>query len=270
MDKVLNTTQSLIWASIEKIGKQTLQFILGIIIARLLIPEDYGIIGMLSIFMELSSMILSAGIGYALIQKQDRTEEDFSTAFYINILSLVISIIVFSIISLFYSHFDFQSKKATLKAGFTINSENQSDMENVNSNQIIKTEEKNESWFLEIPVINLKAEIQEGTTKEIMDKYIGHFSESKKWIGNVCLAAHNRGYENNYFSDLKNLKEDDKIIYQYDGLSREYKVMKNNIIKDTDLSCLQNTEDNIITLITCVENSPTYRRCIQAIEKEEK
>ena len=46
MDKVLNTTQSLIWATIEKIGKQSLQFILGIIIARLLVPDDYGIIGM--------------------------------------------------------------------------------------------------------------------------------------------------------------------------------------------------------------------------------
>ena len=78
---------SLIWTTIEKIGKQTLQFILGIIIARLLLPSDYGIIGMLGIFMELSSMILSAGIGYALIQKQDRNEKDFSTAFYFNIVT---------------------------------------------------------------------------------------------------------------------------------------------------------------------------------------
>ena len=90
MDKVLNTTQSLIWATIEKIGKQSLQFILGIIIARLLVPDDYGIIGMLGIFMELSSMILSAGIGSALIQKQDRTEEDYATAFYINIVTGVV------------------------------------------------------------------------------------------------------------------------------------------------------------------------------------
>lgn len=75
-------------------GKQSLQFLLGIIIARLLVPDDYGTIGMLGIFMELSSMILSAGIGHALIQKQDRTEEDFSTAFYINIITGIILYVI--------------------------------------------------------------------------------------------------------------------------------------------------------------------------------
>ena len=84
----------IIWTTIEKIGKQFLQFILGIIIARLLLPSDYGTIGMLGIFMELSSAILGAGIGNALIQKQDRTEEDFSTAFYINIITGVILYII--------------------------------------------------------------------------------------------------------------------------------------------------------------------------------
>ncbi len=105
MEKVINTTQSIIWATIEKIGKQSLQFILGIIIARLLVPNDYGIIGMLGIFMELSSMILSAGIGYALIQKQDRTEEDFSTAFYINIFTGFILYIILFFTAPFISEF---------------------------------------------------------------------------------------------------------------------------------------------------------------------
>lgn len=99
-----------------------------------------------------------------------------------------------------------------------------------------------------------------------MDKYIGHFEETKTWGGNVCLAAHNRGYENNYFSRAKELKEGDKIIYHYQNLSKEYIVEKHEIIKDTDLSCLEDTEENKITLITCVENEPNYRRCIQAIE----
>ena len=101
-----------------------------------------------------------------------------------------------------------------------------------------------------------------------MNKYIGHFSESKKWIGNVCLAAHNRGYENNYFSDLKKLKEEEKIYYYYENSCKEYIVVRNIIIKDTDLSYLENTEDNMLTLITCVENEPNYRRCVQAIESD--
>ncbi len=102
----------------------------------------------------------------------------------------------------------------------------------------------------------------------MLDKFIGHFEESQHWIGNVCLAAHNRGYENNYFAEAKKLKEGDKIIYYYKGSSREYLVEKNDIIQDTDLSCLEDTEENTITLITCVENEENYRRCIKAIESK--
>lgn len=114
----------------------------------------------------------------------------------------------------------------------------------------------------------MKADIKEGTTKEVMDQFIGHFEESKKWVGNVCLAAHNRGYEKNYFSEIKQLKEGDEVIYYYEENSKVYVVEKNDIIQATDLSCLENTEENTITLITCVENEPNYRRCVKAIEKE--
>ena len=176
---------------------------------------------------------------------------------------------MFFIINTFSSHFDFQSQKAVLKAGFTVNSESRNDIENIDSNQETGTKEKGEKeWHLEIPCLNLEADIEEGVTKEVMDKYIGHFEESKKWVGNVCLAAHNRGYENNYFSGVKNLKEGDMIIYYYKGSVREYLVDKNFIIKDTDWTCLEDTEDNRITLITCVENEPNYRRCVQAIENK--
>lgn len=128
-------------------------------------------------------------------------------------------------------------------------------------------EEVTNDWYLEIPTIELNASIAEGTTQEVMNQFIGHFEESKKWVGNVCLAAHNRGYENNYFSEVKNLKEGDEIIYHYKGSSREYVVEENIIIQDTDLACLEDTQDNTITLITCVENEPNYRRCVKAIEK---
>lgn len=137
-----------------------------------------------------------------------------------------------------------------------------------NSNLISQIDTIREDWYLEIPNINLKASIEEGTTNEILEEFIGHFEESKKWIGNVCLAAHNRGYENSYFSEIKTLKEGDKILYNYQDSSREYVVEKNYIIKNTDLSCLEDTEDNILTLITCVENEPNYRRCVKAIENK--
>ena len=122
------------------------------------------------------------------------------------------------------------------------------------------------NWYLEIPVINVRAEIHEGTSKEVMNKFIAHFEETKKTNGNIGLAAHNRGYEKNYFSDIKKLKEGDKIFYKYQDFTKEYKVTSNFIIKDTDWTKLENTEDNRITLITCVENQPGFRRCIQGEE----
>lgn len=130
-------------------------------------------------------------------------------------------------------------------------------------------ENKENEWYLEIPCINLKANIKEGTSKEVMDDYIGHFEETKKDIGNIGLAAHNRGYKNNYFQNLKELKENDEIYYKYKNKSKKYVVTKNIIIKDTDWSNLEESNNNIITLITCVENQPEYRRCIQGKEKIE-
>ncbi len=199
---------------------------------------------------------------------------------YINIVSLIITIII----SFFINNLptNFLSHKAVFKAEFSANSnkaensnnlensenlynfENQQKTEQINSN--LNSIQNNEIWYLEIPNINLKANIKEGTEKETMNKFIGHFETSKKWAGNVCLAAHNRGYENNYFSEVKQLKKGDKIIYYYQNNSREYSVEKNDIILATDFSCLENTEDNTITLITCVENEPNYRRCVKAIE----
>lgn len=134
------------------------------------------------------------------------------------------------------------------------------DLKNISENTILS------KWYLEIPCINLKAEIAEGTSKEIMDKFIGHFEETQKTIGNIGLAAHNRGYENNYFENIKKLKKGDKIFYKYQEFTKEYEVTSNFIIKDTDWTNLDNTEDNRITLITCVENEPSYRRCIQGEE----
>ncbi len=124
----------------------------------------------------------------------------------------------------------------------------------------------NENWFLEIPKIGLKASINYGTSKEVMDKYIGHFDNTKLWNGNVGLAAHNRGYPVNYFGRLKDLQLEDEIKYTTLFGTKTYKVDVITIIEDTDWSYLKETKENRITLITCVENMPNYRRCIQGIE----
>ena len=98
---------------------------------------------------------------------------------------------------------------------------------------------------------------------------MGHFEESPRDYGNICLAAHNRGYNVNYFSNIKELSEGDEIFYTVNNVKKKYVVNIKTIISETDWSMLKNTDENKITLITCVENEPEYRRCIQAVEKEE-
>ena len=74
-----------LWNTIEKVAIKSASFVIGIILARLLSPEDYGLIGMLMIFISLSSIFIESGFAKALIQKQDRTDIDFSTTFYFNL-----------------------------------------------------------------------------------------------------------------------------------------------------------------------------------------
>ena len=144
---------------------------------------------------------------------------------------------------------------------------NQNIMNTVINN--IPVEEKADIWQIEIPTIGLIAEISEGTTQDILNQYVGHFTQTSKTVGNIGLAAHNRGYEVNYFEKLKLLKEGDEITYRYNAYENTYIVTDNFIIKDTDWEHLEATEENQITLITCVENTPEFRRCVKAIEKEQ-
>ena len=112
---------------------------------------------------------------------------------------------------------------------------------------------KTEIWQIEIPNISLKVNILEGA--------IWHCENTSKEQGNVVLLMNNR--------DLKLLKEGDEIKYTHNKFEKIYEVEKNRIIKDTERDYLEETEENILTLITCVENQTEFRRCIQAIEKEE-
>lgn len=74
------------WTFVEVIGLRGVQFVVGIVLARLLMPEQFGLIGMLMIFMALAQVFLDSGFGAALIQKQDITQKDICSIFYFNIL----------------------------------------------------------------------------------------------------------------------------------------------------------------------------------------
>ena len=72
-----------------------------------------------------------------------------------------------------------------------------------------------------------------------------------------------------FFLLLKLLIWTKEIIYIYQGNSRKYKVIYVDVIKETDWQNLKETVDNRITLITCVEDKPEFRRCVQAVEIKE-
>lgn len=86
----------MVWTAVQKYSTMIIGFISGIILARLLTPEDYGAIGMLAIFMSLAEVFIDAGFGSALIQKKNPTQADYSTVFYFNIvMSLVLYVVLF-------------------------------------------------------------------------------------------------------------------------------------------------------------------------------
>ena len=90
------TVKGVIWSAVDRFSAQGVKFVFSILVARLLVPEDYGVIAMLGIFMAVSQTFIDSGFGTALIRKIDRTETDFSTVLYFNIaVASVFYIILF-------------------------------------------------------------------------------------------------------------------------------------------------------------------------------
>ena len=77
--------KGLAWSMVERFATQGVQFLFGIILARLLSPDDYGIIAMPLVFLAIAQCIIDSGFSTALIRKPELTEDDLSTAFYFNI-----------------------------------------------------------------------------------------------------------------------------------------------------------------------------------------
>jgi teichuronic acid exporter len=86
---------SLFWKLMERGGTQGIQFIVQIILARLLLPEDYGIIALVVIFTSIAGVFVQSGLNTALIQKKDADEADFSSVFY---LSLFIACLIYVVL----------------------------------------------------------------------------------------------------------------------------------------------------------------------------
>lgn len=86
---------SLFWKFAERGGTQGIQFVVQIVLARLLLPADYGLIALVAIFISISGVFVQSGLGIALVQKKDADETDFSSVFY---LSLFIACLIYTVL----------------------------------------------------------------------------------------------------------------------------------------------------------------------------
>lgn len=116
---------------------------------------------------------------------------------------------------------------------------------------------------LKIPAIDLTVKVYQGTDSTTLAKGAGHFSNTSIWNGNVAFAAHNRGV-GNHFGKIHTLSIGDKITYTTKLGTRTYEVYSVSKISVNDVSVLNDSADNILTLVTCVRNEPDYRWCVQA------
>ena len=93
------------WNAIGRFSTQGVNFIIGLILARLLSPSDYGVVGMVGIFFAIAQTFIDSGFGSALIRKNDCNDTDYSTAFYFNILVGLVCCILLCIASPFIADF---------------------------------------------------------------------------------------------------------------------------------------------------------------------
>lgn len=106
-----------VWASVDRFGMTGVHFFANLVLARLLVPDDYGIIGMLAIFLSVSQVLIDGGFNAALIQKKEPTQEDYSTVFFWKFgVALVLYAVLFFISPYVAAFFGMEVLSGVLKA----------------------------------------------------------------------------------------------------------------------------------------------------------
>ena len=122
--------------------------------------------------------------------------------------------------------------------------------------------------YLTIDSIGIKKyPVKDGADLETIQTAIGHFAETPLWDGNVGFCAHNRDYKYD-FRNLKNIEKGDSVVYETRFGTRTYVVSEIEAIDETDWDDLLEVNDvNQVTMITCIEDQPTKRLMVQAVQK---
>ena len=102
------------WSFVDNIASSGVTFLVGLVLARLLTPTEYGIMAMIAIFIAISDSIIDSGFSNALIRKVDIKREDYNTVFFFN---LIVGSLGWYLLSMLYPLFSvpFLSRKSTLK-----------------------------------------------------------------------------------------------------------------------------------------------------------
>lgn len=120
---------------------------------------------------------------------------------------------------------------------------------------------------LTIESIGVSAPVYETDDEmEAMRKGIAHYKTTSAWNGNIGLCAHNGTASYCWFRDLHKVEKGDMVTYQTVLGTRTYQVSEIKEIEETDWFMLGRTEDNRITMTTCMDEKPSKRLCVQAVE----
>ena len=188
----------------------------------------------------------------------------------IKICLIVIPLVVLTIIISVFLVQKYKIFSANKKADETIVVGDNKEIQELETLEQKEIKQNDSIGTLTIPDILLdNAPIKESVELSTLSEAIGHFTSTSLYSGNVGLASHNGGGKGDYFKNLNKVKEGSEIYYQTDFGVRRYIVKTIAIIDETDWSYLQETEDNRITLITCVKGQKSKRLCVQALESEE-
>ncbi len=125
---------------------------------------------------------------------------------------------------------------------------------------------------LTIPKLDLSApvyETEECGEIESMTKGVAHFAVTSAWDGNIGLCSHNVAPAGAvaYFQDIHQLEKGDKLSYKTALGEREYRVTEVKEISEDDWTALNRSEENRLTLITCITGKPNMRLMVQAVEE---
>ncbi|MEO6133689.1 MAG: lipopolysaccharide biosynthesis protein [Ginsengibacter sp.] len=99
------TISGFFWSFLQQVGGRGISFLITILLARMLTPADFGLIAMITVFIQISQTLVNGGFSLALIQKKDVDNEDYSSVFYINLIVSCVSYLVIYIAAPFVADF---------------------------------------------------------------------------------------------------------------------------------------------------------------------